>query len=80
MDQSSFLQEAQSVQKLLSEHSHKRCAQAPELVLLDQLVQVDAQQFKHQTEMLSMDEGILKTEDMVLIVFVVFGIQLRRGQ
>jgi hypothetical protein len=46
------------------------------LVLLDQLVQVDTEQFEDETEMLSMDECVFEAEEMVVIVFVEFCIQL----
>lgn len=43
MDQVSLIQKTQRVQKLLREDSDQRGAQAPELVLLDQLIQIDAE-------------------------------------
>ena len=57
-----LVQETQRVQELLGEYPDQCCAQPPELILLDQLVQIDTQQFKHQTEMLPVDERVLQTE------------------
>jgi hypothetical protein len=46
------------------------------LVLFDQLVQIDAEQFENKTKMLSVDEGILQTQNVVIIVLVKFCIEL----
>lgn len=43
MNQMGLVQQAQRVQKLLREDADQRGAQAPKLVLFDQLVQIDAQ-------------------------------------
>lgn len=42
MDQVGFIQEAQRVQQLLCEDPHESRAEASELILLDELVEVDA--------------------------------------
>jgi len=46
------------------------------LVLLDELIEIDAEKFEYETEMLSVDESILQTQDMVIIVFVELSIEL----
>ena len=43
MDQSRLAQQAETVQQLLGKDAHEGGAQAPELVLLDQFVQIDRQ-------------------------------------
>lgn len=59
MYQSSFVQECEPVKQLLSEHPHECGTQSTELILLDQLVKINAEQLKHQAQMLAMDEGVL---------------------
>lgn len=61
MDQPCFVQQRKPIKQLLGENTDKRRAQASELVLLDQLVQIDAEQFKDKAEMLLVNEGILKS-------------------
>lgn len=48
MYDASLVQQAQRIQQLLSKNPNESRAEASELVLLDQLVQVDAQQFEDQ--------------------------------
>jgi hypothetical protein len=43
MYEASLVQQAETVQELLSKYSHKRRAQASELILLDQFVEIDAE-------------------------------------
>ena len=79
MDQPGLVQEAETAQKLLCKDANESGAQPPELVLLDQLVQVDAKQLEDETEMLSVDEGILQSEQVMIVVFVELAVQLRKG-
>lgn len=60
MDQSSLIEQAETIEKLLRENSDERGAEAAELILLDELVQIDTQKLKNQAEMLAMDKGILE--------------------
>jgi hypothetical protein len=78
MYKTSLVQQAETIQELLSKDSHKRRAQAPELVLLDQLVQIDAKQFENQAKMLSMDKSILQSEEMMVVVLIELRIELDR--
>lgn len=59
MDQMSFIQKTQRIQQLLCKDANERCAQPAELILLDEFIKIDAEQFKGQAEMLSVDECIL---------------------
>ena len=76
MNQACLVEQAQSVEQLLCEHADERRTKTAELVLLDQLVQVDTQQFKHETQMLSVDESILKPQEVVIVVLVHLLVQL----
>ena len=76
MNKPRFIKQAECIEQLLCEYANKCCAQASELVLLDKLIKVDTEQLKHQTQVLTMDKCILQPEDMVVIVFIQFGIQL----
>jgi hypothetical protein len=55
---------------LLCEHSHKSSAETTELILLDELVKVDTQQLENKAQVLTMDESILQTEEMVIIMLI----------
>ena len=76
MDQSSLIEKAQSIKKLLSEDAHQRCTKTAELILLDQFIEVDAKQFEHKTEMLSMNKCVFQSEQMVVIMLIKFAIEL----
>ena len=58
MNQSCFIQKTETIEKLLCKDSDECGAKASKLILLDQLVQINTQQFEDQAEMLSMDEGV----------------------
>lgn len=72
-----LIQETQGVQELLSEHPHKRGAQPAELILLDQFVEVDTEQFKTQTEVLPVDKGIFQPKEMMVIILVELVVELQ---
>ena len=55
-------EQCETVQELLCKYSHQRRAQSPELVLLYQLVQIYAEQFEHEAEMLPVYEGVFEPE------------------
>lgn len=78
MNQVSLVQKAQRVQQLLCKDADEGRAETSELVLLDQLVEVDAEQFKGKAEVLAVDEGVLQTEEVVVVVLVVLAVQLWR--
>lgn len=48
MDQMRLVQQAQGIQQLLRKHADESSAQSTELVLFDELVQVDTEQFKRE--------------------------------
>jgi hypothetical protein len=77
VDQAGFAKQTQAAQQLLGEDSHKSGAQSSELVLLDELVQVDRQQLEYQTQVLFVDECILESENVVVIVLVHASVELR---
>lgn len=76
MYETSLVQQRQPIQQLLCEHAHERCAETPELVLFDQLVEIDAQQFENKAQMLPVYERVLQTQDMVVVVLVELRVQL----
>lgn len=73
---SRFAEQAQRVEKLLRKHTNQRRAQAAELVLLYQFVQIDTEQLKHKTQVLPVYERVLQTKEMMIIVFVQLPVQL----
>jgi len=71
-----LVQQAQGIQQLLSKHTDKSSAQSTELVLFDELVKVDAEQFKRKTQMLTVNKCVLQTKQVMVVVLVVFAVQL----
>lgn len=77
MNQVCLVQKTQRIKKLLREDTDERSAQAAELILLDQFIKVDTEKLEGETQMLTMDEGIFQTEEVMVIVFVVLAVQLQ---
>lgn len=80
VDQSRLAQQAETVQKLLSKDSHESGAKTSELILLDQLVQIDREELKHQTQMLPVDERVLESHDVMIVVLVHTAVKLATCQ
>lgn len=74
----SFVQEAQGIQQLLCEDTDKGRTQPSELVLLDEFIEVDAEEFEGKAKVLAVDERVLQAEQVVVVVLVVFAVQLWR--
>jgi hypothetical protein len=62
MYQLRFPQKGEAVDQLLREDSYEGRRQAAELVLLDQFVQIDTEEFEDEAEMLAVDEGIFQPQ------------------
>lgn len=80
MDEARLAKEAKTIQQLLSKYSHESGAQAPELILLDQFVQIDGQELKHEAEVLAMYESILQPHYVMVIILVHAAIELGCNQ
>lgn len=76
MYQTRFVQESQAVQELLGENPDQCGTKTPELVLLDQFVQVDAKELKDQAQVLPVYESVLESQKMMVVVFVKLSIEL----
>lgn len=76
MNQARFVQEGQAIQELLGENPDQCGTKTPELVLLDQFVQVDAEKLEDETQMLPVDERILESQQMVVVVLVELRVEL----
>ena len=61
MNKLGLSEQCQSVDKLLRENTHQSGRQSTELVLLDQLVEVDAQQLKDKAQMLPVNKGVFES-------------------
>lgn len=72
----SLIQKTQRIQKLLREDTDECGTQATELILLDQFVKVDAEEFEGEAQMLTVDEGVLQAEKVMVIILVVLAVQL----
>lgn len=62
---------------MLSKNTDESCAQTTKLVLLDQFIKIDTEQFKNQTEMLPVDKSILQTKQVMVVVLVVLAVKLQ---
>lgn len=80
MDQFGLAKQCQAIEQLLRKYSHECGTQTTELVLLDQLVQVNAEQLKDKAKMLPVDERVLQAQEMVVVVFVHLLVQLGKCQ
>lgn len=76
MNQTCLVQKGQTIQELLCENPDQCGAKTPELVLLDQFIQIDAEKLKDQAQMLSMDESVLEPQEVMVVVFVKLGVEL----
>ena len=76
VDEPRLVQQGQAIQQLLCKDPDQGGAEAAELVLLDELVQIDAQQLEHQAQVLAVDEGVLESQEMVVVVLVQLGVEL----
>jgi len=76
MYQTSLIEQCETVEKLLSKHANQSSAESSKLVLLDELVKIDAKELKHQAKMLAMDEGVFKPQQMVVVVLVKLRVEL----
>ena len=76
MNQTGLVEQSQAVEQLLGEYANKSSTETTELVLLNQLVQIDAEQLEYQTKMLSMNECIFKPQQVVIVVLIKLGVQL----
>lgn len=74
MNESGLVEEGKAVEQLLGKDSDQRRAETTELILFDELIQVDAEQFKDEAQMLAMDESILQPQKVVIVIFVELGV------
>lgn len=74
MYNSRLAEKAETVQELLRKHTDECSTQSAELILFDELVQIDTEQFKHQAQMLSVNECVFQPQEMVVIVLVQFAV------
>ena len=76
MYQPRVLEDRERVEQLRREHLDELRAEALELVLLDELVQVRAEQLKHETQVVLVDERVAQAQDVVLVLGVALVVQL----
>lgn len=63
-------EQSQAIDQLLRKHAHQCRGQSTELILLDQFVEIDAQQFEDKAQMLPVNKGILQSQEMVVVILV----------
>jgi len=73
-----LVQQTKCIQKLLSKYSNQGRTQSPKLILLDELVQVDAKKLKDQAKVLLVDKCVFQPQDVVIIIFVEFTVELQK--
>ena len=74
-----LIKQTESVQQLLGEDSDEGGTQTPELILLDQFIQIHREKLEHQAQMLLVDEGIFQPEEIVIIILVELAVELERS-
>lgn len=73
------MQDTKSIQNLTHKDPDEVRTQAAKLVLLDKFVEIDAEHFKDDAEMVLVDKRVFHAANVVLIVWVVFIIELDGG-
>ena len=76
MNQASLVKQREAVKELLSKNTDQSSAESSELVLLDELVKVNAQELENQAKMLAVDKCVLEPQKMVVVVLVEFRVEL----
>lgn len=76
MNESRLVQKGEAVEQLLGKDSDQGGAEATELVLLDELVQIDTKQLEDKTEVLPVNECIFQSQEVMIVVFVEFCVEL----
>lgn len=79
VNQARLVEQCKTIEKLLSKDADQSGAESSELVLLDKLVQVDAEELKHQAKMLTVDECVLQAQKMMVVVLVELRVELIAG-
>lgn len=74
----SAVHDCECVQDLNDEAANEGCAEAAELVLLDQLKEVHAQKLKHQAQVVSEDKVVEQPDHVVRVLGVVLIVKLCR--
>lgn len=70
VDDLGLLQYRQRVEKLSGEDADETRTESSERVLLDELIQVVGEELKDEAEMRVVDEGVLESQHVVLVVLV----------
>lgn len=78
MYESSLIEKSQSIQQLLCKNPDKSCAQSSKLILFDKLVKIDTEKLEYEAEVLSMNEGVFQSKEMMVVIFVEFLIKLEK--
>lgn len=76
MNESRLVQKCEAVEQLLGKDSDQGGAEATELVLLDEFIQIDAKQLEDKTEMLPVNKCIFQSQEVMIVVFVELCIEL----
>lgn len=77
MYQPRLVQQTKRIEQLLRKDPNQRRTQSTELILLDELVEVDTQQLKDQTQMLLVNESILQSQNMMIVMLIKLTVKLR---
>ena len=67
VDESCILEDGEGIEKLSHEDFDELGAETLELILFDEFIEVGGEELKDETEMISVDEGVAETEDVVLV-------------
>lgn len=67
MDQSCFLEDGESIEKLSHEDFDELGAETLKLILFDEFVEVGGEELKDETEVVSVDKRVTEAEDVVFV-------------
>ena len=76
MDESGLVQQCQTIEQLLGKYSNQCCTKTTKLILLNELVKVDAEQLEHKTEVLSVNECVFESQKMMIVILVKLRVEL----
>ena len=79
MNQPRLVQDRKRIEELSSEDLDELSAESSERVLLDEFVEVGGETFEDEAEMLAVDEVGSHSEDVMGVVRIAFGVELRGG-
>jgi hypothetical protein len=77
MNEASFFEHRESIQKLSHENLYELRTQPLELILLDQLIEVGGKQLENKAKMAAVDERVAKAQNVMFIMGITGFVELK---